>query len=336
MRLNKILAGAGVSSRRGAEEMLAVGRVAVNGRTVTEPGAQADPAHDVITVDGRPLPAPPRYLYIMLNKPPGVVTTARDPQGRPTALALVQRPERLFHVGRLDRDTEGLLLLTNDGAWANHVGHPSGGVEKEYEALVEGVPDASALRRLAEGVVLPDGHVARGQARTLEILDGRARVSLTLHEGHKRQARLMFGALGYPVRALRRVRIGGLHIGGLEVGAWRELTLAEVASVTAAQATAPGRQTREYAGERQGTEQRRSGHVAVGKRDAGRGRDAGGERDAGDDRAAGNRGGRPGRVGEVHDKSRRGRRIGPAVPGYGRDVPRSDVAGLTKGARPDR
>ena len=233
MRLNKILADAGVASRRGAETLLAAGRVAVNGRVVTEPGAQADPAHDTIAVDGRPLPAAPeRHIYIMLNKPPGTVTTASDPEGRPTALALVDRPERLFYVGRLDRDTAGLLLLTNDGDWANRVAHPSGGVEKEYEALVDGVPDEAALDSLEQGVALPDGHVAHGRGAVLEVLDGQSRVSLTLHEGHKRQARLMFGALGYPVRRLARVREGGLRLGNLPSGEWRELTPAELAAVT--------------------------------------------------------------------------------------------------------
>jgi 23S rRNA pseudouridine2605 synthase len=293
MRLNKILANAGVASRRGAEELLAAGRVAVNGRIVTAPGAAADPACDTISVDGRPLPRPARHVYIMLNKPAGVVTTARDPQGRPTVLELVDRPERLFSVGRLDRDTEGLLLLTNDGAWANRVAHPSGGVEKEYEAIVDGVPDAEALRRLAEGVALPDGHLARGTARVLHTLDGGACVSITLHEGHKRQARLMLGAVGHPVRQLRRVRVGRLHLGQLEPGAWRELAPAEIAAVTAAS---------EHKGERE------RGSGRPGTREAARGGnarervDARGERGRGGpserrDRPAGHRHRRSGGVG---------------------------------------
>src|SRR5437763_8567376 len=232
MRVHKILADAGVASRRSAERLMAAGRVAVNGHVVAEPGAQADPTRDVITVDGRPLPAPSRHVYLMLNKPPGVVATAHDPQGRPTVFALVQRPERLFSVGRLDRDTEGLLLLTNDGAWANMVMHPSAGVEKEYVAMVDGVLGPEALSRFDEGIRLPDGHIAHGEARLLEKLDGGARVSLTLHEGHKRQARLMFGALGHPVRRLVRVRVGGLRLGNLAPSAWRELTPAEVRAVT--------------------------------------------------------------------------------------------------------
>lgn len=296
MRLNKILADAGVASRRGAEELLAAGRVAVNGQVVTAPGAAADPARDTISVDGRPLPRPARHVYIMLNKPAGVVTTAHDPQGRPTVLELVDRPERLFSVGRLDRDTEGLLLLTNDGAWANRVAHPSGGVEKEYEAMVDGVPSAEALRRLAEGVALPDGHLAHGTARVLETLDGGACVSITLHEGHKRQARLMLGAVGHPVRRLRRVRVGHLRLGQLEPGAWRELAPAEVVAVTAAS---------EHKGERE------RGSGRLGTRDPGkhggareqagakgeRRRDCPAERRDRADRPASHRHRRPGGVG---------------------------------------
>ena len=240
IRLNKILADAGVASRRGAERLLAEGRVAVNGQVMTEPGAQADPAHDTVTVNGRTIGRTPSgYLYIMLNKPPGVMTTASDPQGRPTVLDLVDRPERLFTVGRLDRDTEGLLLLTNDGDWANRVAHPGGGVEKEYEVTVDGIPDEAALRQLAEGVALPDGHVAHGEARVLDAVDGKARVLLLLREGHKRQARLMFGAIGRPVRRLVRVREGGLRLGGLALGTWRELSLAEVDAVLRPPAARP-------------------------------------------------------------------------------------------------
>ena len=231
MRLHKILAQAGVASRRAAERLIAEGRVRVNGEVVTAPGTGADPDRDTITVDGRALPRVERPVYILLNKPAGVVTTARDPQGRPTVLALVGRPERLFTVGRLDRDTEGLLLLTNDGDWANAVAHPRSGVEKEYVATVDGVPTPENLQCLRDGVALPDGHLARGEARILHALDGKAQVSLTLHEGHKRQARLMFGAIGHPVRRLVRVRIGELHLGSLAPGAWRELAPREVQAV---------------------------------------------------------------------------------------------------------
>jgi len=353
MRLNKLLADAGVASRRGAEGLLAAGRVSVNGEVVTEPGAQADPARDTITVDGRPLPSgPERHVYIMLNKPPGTVTTASDPHGRPTALALVDRPERLFYVGRLDRDTEGLLLLTTDGEWANTVAHPSGGVEKEYEAEVDGVPDEEALRRLEEGVPLPDGHVAHGRGEVLGVdaLDGRALVSLTLHEGHKRQARLMFGTLGYPVRRLVRVREGGLYLGKLPSGAWRELNSADVAAVTRRprlrpeyrDTTARPVRTDTRAGRQEGGDgrERRVGEQAEAGRDQprdGRGRDAApretGRR--GDDRDR-DRDRRPGGLGQVDDRPRRGREAGPALPGHRRDVPRGDVVGPPEGDRPRR
>ena len=356
MRLNKILADAGVASRRGAEALLAAGRVAVNGAVVIEPGAQADPARDTITVDGRPLPAAStRPAYIMLNKPTGTVTTASDPQGRPTALALVDRPERLFYVGRLDRDTEGLLLLTNDGEWANRVAHPSGGVAKEYEALVDGVPDEAALQRMEEGVELPDGHIAHGRATMIEVLDGQARVSLTLHEGHKRQARLMFGALGYPVRRLVRVREGGLDLGDLPAGTWRELTAAEVAAVTRPQRPkprhmSPGARPVErvdaIGGRESGDGRGRGpygGYRGERERDREQPRDGRGDgagtaqpREQAHERRDDDRGRRPGGLGQVDDRPRRGPAPEPALPRHGRDVPRGDVAGPPRGNRPRR
>jgi len=358
MRLNKILADAGVTSRRGAEALLAAGRVAVNGSVVTAPGAPADPARDTITVDGRPLPAAAtRSAYILLNKPTGTVTTASDPQGRPTALALVDRPERLFYVGRLDRDTEGLLLLTNDGEWANRVAHPSGGVEKEYEALVDGVPDEAALQRMEEGVELPDGHTAHGRATMIEVLDGQARVSLTLHEGHKRQARFMFGALGYPVRRLVRVREGGLDLGDLPVGTWRELSAAEVAAVTRPQRREPRQKSHDILPGVGARSVERIG--AIGGRESGDGRGRGpyggyrGEREQSRDgrgegaggtrpreqtheRRDDDRGRRPGGFGQVDDRPRRSPAPEPALPRHGRDVPRGDMAGPPRGDRPRR
>jgi 23S rRNA pseudouridine2605 synthase len=320
MRVHKILADTGVASRRGAERLMAAGRVAVNGRVVTEPGTQADPTHDVITVDGRPLPSPSRHVYLMLNKPPGVVATAHDPQGRPAVFTLVQRPERLFSVGRLDRDTEGLLLLTNDGAWANMVMHPSAGVEKEYEAIVDGVPGPEALRRCAEGVRLTDGHIAHGAARLLEKLDGGARVSLILHEGHKRQARLMFGAIGHPVRRLMRIRVGGLRLGTLASGAWRELTSAEVRAVTRPPKVGRGRAGGKEQEAQHANKRRRPGHqqgarLARGRDDGGQGHVPPGDRDR-----------RAGGFGQVDDRARSGSRPGPALPGHRRHVPRRDVA----------
>ncbi len=327
MRLQKLLAEAGIASRRAAERLMAEGRVSVNGHPATEPGTQADPERDVVAVDGRPVSLPGRHVYIALNKPPGVITTARDPQGRPTALDLVDRPERLFTVGRLDRDTEGLLLLTNDGDWANLVAHPRGNVEKEYVALVDGVPGPGDLRRLDEGVPLPDGHLGHGRATVLEELDGQARVSLILHEGHKRQARLMFGAVGYPVRRLVRVRIGGLRLGDLASGAWRELTPADVRAVTRPAAPEP------RGGRRQPARQQEQRHGHGYERREGRPGKAGERRGAAspDDRHR-----RPGGGRQVDDRPGHSGGPGPAVPGHRHDVPRRGVAGPPARHRPPR
>lgn len=325
VRLNKLLADIGAASRRGAERLLAEGRVTVNGAVITAPGAHADPAEDVVTLDGKPLTferGGARKVYVMLNKPPGVVTTAHDPQGRPTVLDVVDYPERLFTVGRLDRDTEGLLLLTNDGDWAQRVAHPSGGVEKEYEAVVDGQPDAEALDRLRDGVVLPDGHVGRGIGVVLEWLDGGALVSLLLHEGHKRQARLMFGAIGFPVRRLVRVREGGLHLGDLETGTWRELTRDEIAVVAG-----DNRAPRDYLAPRS----RGGARTTRRERDEARSQEGeSGERpsDWRDERhPVDDRDRRPSGVGQIDRGARIGRGSGPAVSGHGDDVSGGDVAG---------
>ena len=236
MRLNKILAEAGLASRRGAEKLLSDRRVTVNGIVVVEPGAVADSAIDAIAVDGKPIvvdaAASKLHSYIAMNKPAGVVTTANDPQKRPTVFSFINRSERLFTVGRLDRDTEGLLLLTDDGDWAHTITHPSHEIEKEYEAIVDGVPTTESLSRFEEGVTLPDGFLAHGIASIIAVRSPRTHISLVLREGHKRQARLMFGVLNLPVRALKRVRIGQLRLGALETGLWRELSQTEVQAVT--------------------------------------------------------------------------------------------------------
>jgi 23S rRNA pseudouridine2605 synthase len=230
MRLNAFLARAGVASRRGADELIKAGRVTVNGeagRLNTFVGER-----DVVELDGRPL-ARQALAYVLLHKPPGVVTTARDPHGRRTVLDLVGRPARVVPVGRLDADTTGALLLTNDGPLAHRLAHPRYGVEKVYEADVEGRPDDEALRRLAEGVDLDDGRTAPARARRL----GPSRVELTLHEGRKHQVKRMLDAVGHPVRRLHRPRYAGLGLAGLDPGRWRELTPAEVESLRAATAT---------------------------------------------------------------------------------------------------
>ncbi|HEY8527211.1 MAG TPA: pseudouridine synthase [Acidimicrobiales bacterium] len=230
-RLQKVLAQAGFGSRRACEELIAAGRVRVNGR-VAELGDRADPATDRIEVDGAPVGTAPGLVHYLLNKPRGVVTTASDPQGRPTVVELVPSEPRVFPVGRLDADTEGLLLLTNDGELAHRLTHPSFGVDKEYLAEVEGRPSRGALRRLREGVELEDGVTAPAKVSTV----GERLLRLTIHEGRNRQVRRMCAAVGHPVRRLVRVRIGPIADRKLAPGSWRPLTQAEVRSLE--QATA--------------------------------------------------------------------------------------------------
>ena len=238
-RLQKILARLGIGSRRACEELIAAGRVTVNGERA-ELGARADPRHDTVALDGVALPVLPGLVHYLLNKPPGVVTTARDPGGRPTVLQMVPAKPRVFPVGRLDADTEGLLVLTNDGELAQRLSHPSYGVEKEYLAEVEGVPAASALRRLRRGVELDDGPTA--PARVGVLAPGVLRI--VIHEGRNRQVRRMTAAVGHPVRRLVRTRIGPLTDRGLAPGQWRELGAGEVRALATAAASRPkGRAT---------------------------------------------------------------------------------------------
>jgi 23S rRNA pseudouridine2605 synthase len=228
MRLQKILAASGVASRRRAEDLLRRGRVAVNGR-VAAVGDSADPDRDVITVDGVPVEREP-LAYWIANKPRGVLTTVHDPHGRPTVLDLVPpRRARLFPVGRLDRETEGLVLLTNDGRIAQTLLHPSYEVEREYRVTVSGRISATSLTRLAEGVMLEDGVTAPARVGrpTWRAASGTTRFTLTLIEGRKRQIRRSLEALGHPVVALRRVRMGPLRLGRLPSGAARRLTARE-------------------------------------------------------------------------------------------------------------
>lgn len=230
-RLQKILAQAGLGSRRTAEEMIAAGRVRVNGHVATL-GARADPDRDAIEVDGALIGVRQGLVHYLLNKPTGVVTTASDPQGRPTVVDLVPDSPRVYPVGRLDADTEGLLLLTNDGELAHRLTHPSFGVDKEYLAEVEGTPSRGALRRLREGVELDDGRTAPAKAS----MAGPHTLRITVHEGRNRQVRRMAEAIGHPVRRLVRVRIGPLSDRRLAPGEWRELTQAELRSLERAAA----------------------------------------------------------------------------------------------------
>jgi 23S rRNA pseudouridine2605 synthase len=224
MRLNAYLARAGVASRRGADELIAGGRVTVNGNR-GELGTFVERGDDV-RVDGRRIGAQP-LRHVLLNKPRGTITTARDPQGRPTVVDLVGGDVRVVPVGRLDRDTTGALLLTNDGPLAHRLAHPRYRVEKVYVVDVEGEPDDDVLRALARGVVLDDGPTAPARVRRL----GPSRIELGLHEGRNRQVRRMLEAVGHPVRRLRRARYAGLGTGRLRAGEWRDLTRGEVASL---------------------------------------------------------------------------------------------------------
>jgi pseudouridine synthase len=234
VRLNAYLARAGVASRRAADELIKAGRVRVNGEagqlnTFVERG-------DRVEVDGKAVSAQ-RLAYVLLHKPAGAVTTARDPQRRPTVIELVDLPERVVPVGRLDADTTGALLLTNDGPLAHRLAHPRYGVEKVYEVEVEGRPDEPTLRKLAEGVELEDGRTAPARARLLAP----STIELTLHEGRKRQVKRMCEAVGHPVRRLHRSRYAGLTLEGLEPGVWRELEPSEVERLTRLRAPSRGR-----------------------------------------------------------------------------------------------
>jgi len=221
VRLNAYLARAGVASRRGADELIKAGRVLVNG----EPGQLNTSVEeaDRVELDGREVNAQP-LAYVLLHKPAGTVTTARDPQRRPTVVELVPAEPRVVPVGRLDADTTGALLLTNDGPLAYRLAHPRYGVEKVYVADVKGDPDDEALRRLAEGVELEDGVSAPARVRRLRP----GRIELVLHEGRNRQVRRMCDAVGHPVVRLHRAAYAGLTVEGLEPGAWRALEPPEV------------------------------------------------------------------------------------------------------------
>ncbi|RMH20907.1 MAG: rRNA pseudouridine synthase [Gemmatimonadetes bacterium] len=238
MRLQKFLSRAGVASRREAEGLIAAGRVAVNGRVVTEPGTRVAPEVDRVQVDGRAvgLPAP---RWIAFHKPAGVLTTARDTHGRRTVYDVLGPGARgLRYVGRLDRDTTGLLLLTNEGDVAERLLRPARGVEREYRALVRGGVAPEALERLLRGVTLDDGPARARAAEALDERGGNTELRLVLTEGRKREVRRMLDAVGHPVLALRRVRFGPVELGDLPEGEWRELNEDEVRALT--EAAGPG------------------------------------------------------------------------------------------------
>lgn len=229
-RLQKVLAAAGVGSRRKCEQMIQEGRVQVNGETVTELGTKVDPQSDAIQVDGRPILSE-KKVYIMLHKPRGVITSVTDPAGRKTVMDFLKPiKERVYPVGRLDYDTEGLLLLTNDGEFANKLTHPKFHVPKTYLATVKGIPHGSVLEKLAQGIQLEDGMTAPAEVEYYDISADQKEsvIEITIHEGRNRQVRRMFEAVNHPVIRLKRVRFGSLRLEGLPRSKYRLLTPKEV------------------------------------------------------------------------------------------------------------
>jgi 23S rRNA pseudouridine2605 synthase len=233
VRLHKLLARSGVASRRKCEELMLEGKVTVDGEVVTRLGTKVDPLTAVIRVAGQRLPPVSPHAYLVLNKPTGVVSTMSDPQGRPTITDLVaDRPERLFHVGRLDTDTAGLLLLTNDGEFAQRMAHPSYEVDKTYVAEVEGRVTRTTVERLLAGVELDDGPVTVSAARVVDRgVQDRSIIELVIHEGRNRIVRRLLDHVGHPVAKLTRTAIGPVHLTGLRTGELRELTNDELGAL---------------------------------------------------------------------------------------------------------
>lgn len=231
MRLEKYIATAGIASRRAAKKAIHEGRVTVNGEPVFVPGHPIDTNADCIVYDGKRVTSTAERLYVMLHKPAGYVTTRRDERGRPTVMDLVQDiSENIYPVGRLDLETEGLLLLTNDGDFAYRLTHPSHEIPKTYLVWVEGVPSEKALRQLREGITIPSGKTAPAKVSRCGDSTG-SQFKMILHEGKKRQVRLMFKAIGHRVVRLKRIQVGELRLGNLPPGQHRLLSPAEVASL---------------------------------------------------------------------------------------------------------
>lgn len=231
-RLQKIISAAGITSRRAAEELILSGRVAVNGIVITELGSKADPYQDLITLDGQPIKPAEKKYYLLLHKPAGYVTSLKDPQGRQLVTELLKDVDtRVFPVGRLDYNSEGLLLMTNDGAWANRLMHPRHQVDKEYHVRVRGKIDPQQIKKLAAGVELEDGMTAKANVRLLKSDQQNDWLSISIHEGRNRQVRRMCAAVGLSVVRLRRIRYGNLTLGGLQPGQYRLLSEEEAKSL---------------------------------------------------------------------------------------------------------
>lgn len=232
-RLQKVMSQAGVASRRKSEEIIVAGRVEVNGKVVTELGTKVDPDQDIIKVDGQKIKRE-KLVYVLLNKPQGYITTVDDPHNRRTVIDLIQDVSQTVHpVGRLDKDTEGLLLLTNDGDLTYALTHPSHGIDKTYMATVKGVPNQSKIEALEEGIKLKDGWTAPAEAKLVAELADRAIVSLTIHEGRKHQVKRMLKSVGHPVEELKRIKFGPLDLTGLSPGEYRHLTNSEIKELKA-------------------------------------------------------------------------------------------------------
>lgn len=231
-RLQKVLAAAGIASRRASEILIDEGRVEVNGHVVMEQGRRVNPERDTIRVDGARIPPPRRHQYLVLNKPRGVVSTMDDPEGRPTLADYLPRTkERLFHVGRLDTETEGLIVLTNDGEFAHRLAHPSYEIRKTYSVQAAGAMDNRTIKRLEKGVTLEDGPVKPDKVKLVSRAQNRTLLEISLHEGRNRIVRRMLDAVGHPVDRLARTAIGPIRLGNLGVGETRELSREELGAL---------------------------------------------------------------------------------------------------------
>ncbi len=229
IRLQKFLAQSGVASRRRCEDFMTAGRVEVNGEIITQMGARVDPLRDVVRVDGKRLPPPTEHVYLVLNKPRGIVSSMADEKGRPDLSAIVaHRTERVFHVGRLDTDTSGLLVLTNDGDFAQRLAHPSFEITKTYVALVQGTVKDSLAERLKQGVELADGAARVDRFLVKDRSRGDSLVELDIHMGRNRIVRRLLAEVGHPVKELTRTQFGPIHLGGLRAGVMRELSRDEL------------------------------------------------------------------------------------------------------------
>ena len=232
MRLEKFLSQSGIASRRNAKKYISAGRVTVNGERVLIPGTHIAPQQDEIAFDGEPIRGKPKPIYLMLNKPAGYVTTVRDERGRPTVMELVSDiSERIYPVGRLDVDTEGLLLMTNDGDFAHRILHPSHEIQKTYIAWVEGKPNRQEIQRLREGIEIEEGVITSAKINQIGKTEGQTQFKVVIHEGKKRQIRRMFHAIGHDVLHLKRVGIGSLSLDRLAIGKYRPVTPAEIESL---------------------------------------------------------------------------------------------------------